>query len=235
MLSLIAQTVLETERRNHEAAIRTGEIFEDRTQAYEKLAKAWDKEWAGVQSLAELLGQTLPDLPSLPAQASILGTGVLGTQSGAGAGEELGRGSRWADEEEKRFYEDLLDLRTEVPASILGAPALNETASPVPPPPTELPLSPPIGSTADDDQAEIDDDEESPAVRAAAAEMDASVEPIAAAPMAQLTALFARLPDFASRDTIDKAAVEFAQINSKGARKRLIRVCGHGSVEELTQ
>lgn len=217
--------MLETERRNHEAAIRTGEIFEDRTQAYEKLAKAWDKEWAGVQSLAELLGQTLPDLPSLPAQASILGTGVLGTQTGGG--EELGRGSRWADEEEKRFYEDLLDLRTEVPASILGAPALNETASPAPPPPVDLPLSPPIGTTADDDQAEVDDDEESPAVRAAAAEIDASLEPIAAAPMAQLTALFARLPDFASRDTIDKAAVEFAQINSKGARKRLIRVCGY--------
>ena len=215
--------MLETERRNHEAAIRTGEIFEDRTQAYEKLAKAWDKEWAGVQSLAELLGQTLPDLPSLPAQASVLGSGVLGTQAG-GAGEELGRGSRWADEEEKRFYEDLLDLRTEVPASILGAPSLNEAASPVPPPPLELPISPPIGSIADDDQADVDDDEDSPAVRAAAAELDATAEPIAAAPMAQLTALFARLPDFASRDTIDKAAVEFAQINSKGARKRLIRV-----------
>lgn len=41
---------------------------------------------------------------------------------GAGSAEELGPGSLWADEEEKKFYEELRELRGEVPASILGVP-----------------------------------------------------------------------------------------------------------------
>lgn len=51
-------------------------------------------------------------------------------------------------------------------------------------------------------------------------------EALPAAPAAQLTALFARLPDMNARDAIDKAAVEFAYLNSKASRKRLVKVRG---------
>jgi regulator of nonsense transcripts 2 len=39
-----------------------------------------------------------------------------------------------------------------------------------------------------------------------------------------LTALLTRLPDATNRTLIDQAAVDFAFLNSKAARKRLIKV-----------
>ena len=44
-------------------------------------------------------------------------------------------------------------------------------------------------------------------------------------PSQMLTALLARLPDATNRVMIDQVAVDFAFLNSKAARKRLIRVC----------
>jgi regulator of nonsense transcripts 2 len=43
-------------------------------------------------------------------------------------------------------------------------------------------------------------------------------------PSQLLTALLARLPDGTNRTLIDQAAVEFAFLNSKAARKRLVKV-----------
>lgn len=43
------QHMLETDRRNHDAYIRSGEIFEDRAQNYEKMARSWEKLWSGMQ------------------------------------------------------------------------------------------------------------------------------------------------------------------------------------------
>lgn len=40
-----------------------------------------------------------------------------------------------------------------------------------------------------------------------------------------LTALLARLPDATNCVMIDQVAVDFAFLNSKAARKRLVRVC----------
>lgn len=37
------QKLQEQDRRNHEAYIRSGEIFEDRQQAYEKMTKSYEK------------------------------------------------------------------------------------------------------------------------------------------------------------------------------------------------
>ena len=58
-------------------------------------------------------------LPSLIAAsaASIVTNGV----SSFASGEEIGGpGSLWADEEDKKFYEELRELRGEVPGNILG-------------------------------------------------------------------------------------------------------------------
>jgi regulator of nonsense transcripts 2 len=43
-------------------------------------------------------------------------------------------------------------------------------------------------------------------------------------PSQLLTALLTRLPDATNRALIDQAAVDFAFINSKAARKRLVKV-----------
>lgn len=43
-------------------------------------------------------------------------------------------------------------------------------------------------------------------------------------PSQMLTALLARLPDATNRVMIDQVAVDFAFLNSKASRKRLVRV-----------
>ncbi len=44
------QRLQEQDRRNHEAYIRSGEIFEDRQQAYEKMTKSYEKLLASSQT-----------------------------------------------------------------------------------------------------------------------------------------------------------------------------------------
>jgi regulator of nonsense transcripts 2 len=72
--------------------------------------------------LAELLGLPVPTLPSLQntLNPSFVTSGAA--SGGATSAEDLGPQSLWADEEEKKFYEELRELRGEVPASILGVP-----------------------------------------------------------------------------------------------------------------
>lgn len=70
--------------------------------------------------LSELLGLPVPILPSL---ASTLTSSIVsgGTSGFAASNEEIGGpGSLWIDEEDKKFYEDLRELRGEVPVSFLG-------------------------------------------------------------------------------------------------------------------
>jgi regulator of nonsense transcripts 2 len=50
------------------------------------------------------------------------------------------------------------------------------------------------------------------------------LDPIQSGPAARLNAIFAALPDASNRTLIDKLAVEFAFLNSKGARKRMYKV-----------
>lgn len=77
--------------------------------------------------LAELLGLPVPTLPSL--QNTLNPSFVTsGAASGGATSEELGPQSLWADEEEKKFYEELRELRGEVPASILGVPEDDQVA-----------------------------------------------------------------------------------------------------------
>lgn len=49
------QKLQEQDRRNHEAYIRSGEIFEDRQQAYEKMTKGYEKLLASCQTYAYFL------------------------------------------------------------------------------------------------------------------------------------------------------------------------------------
>jgi regulator of nonsense transcripts 2 len=47
---LFPQRLQDQDRRNHEAYIRSGEIFEDRQQAYEKMTKGYEKLLASCQT-----------------------------------------------------------------------------------------------------------------------------------------------------------------------------------------
>lgn len=48
--STFSQRLQDQDKRNHEAYIRSGEIFEDRQQAYEKMTKSYEKLLASCQS-----------------------------------------------------------------------------------------------------------------------------------------------------------------------------------------
>lgn len=264
------QKLLDQDKRNHEAYIKSGEIFEDRQHAYEKMTRAVERLTNGVQTLADLLGLAAPVLPTA---AGLTKGGLQIVDSGSSfqvRDDGPVPGGIWDDEEEKRFYEELIDLKEQVPSSLLGIkekevkakPEDAETANGDAPPAAE-------SGTADDADAkqqqealqqaidamhlaENDAQQEAPAVgelelsRTASADgPSAAMSPakavvdleddkstavvteddgIQSGPAARLTALFAALPEASNREMVDKIALEFAFLNSKAARKRLVKV-----------
>ena len=62
----------------------------------------------------------MPHLPANTAKGDSIGLSSNNANRGPGAEEDtyLGRGSQWEDEEERRFYEDLTDLKDLLPKSV---------------------------------------------------------------------------------------------------------------------
>lgn len=71
--------------------------------------------------LSELLYLPLPELKTASQKADSI---QIGTNSGSNLGgetdEDAIRGGKWEDEEERRFFEDIPDLKDYVPKSVLG-------------------------------------------------------------------------------------------------------------------
>ncbi|KAK0504661.1 armadillo-type protein [Armillaria luteobubalina] len=232
----------EQDRRNHEAYIRSGEIFEDRQQAYEKMTKGYEKLLASCQSLSELLYLPMPSLPTASQKSDSILIGTNSTSSFSNDDSDVfnSAGGKWEDEEERRFFEDVQDLKDFVPKSILGVeegegkdqeseeskekqnerheqdreyikkleeeleklaegglPSTSqdedEDEAPTPVPGTPRATTPPLSSQAPQ------------------------------GPSQRLTALLIQLPDATNRELIDQAAIDFAFLNSKAARKRLVK------------
>ena len=108
------KTLLAQGRRNAEVYVRSGEIFEDRQANYDKQAKSQEKLVQNAQSLADIIGAEMPDLKDKD-EGHVLGEGSIGLVK---AGDYLrGQGEGpgiWEDEEERRFYENLVDLKDRV-------------------------------------------------------------------------------------------------------------------------
>lgn len=221
--------LLEQDKRNQEAYIKAGEIFEDRQHAYERMVKAVEKLQNGVQSLADLLNMKVPEAPTA---LGISKTSLQIVDSGPAFGkdgEDHLAGGIWDDDEERKFYEDILDLAHEVPPSILGLKQNGEVEQVEP----EI-LSPPTKTLSihelDEDVAmdaengtkeDMDDDAgEKPPV------VEDDADPLQSGPAARLAAIFAALPEANNRTIIDKLAADFAYLNSKPARKRCYKFLG---------
>lgn len=227
------------------------------------MARAVERLTTGVQSLAELLGQKAPVLPTA-ASLDKSGLQIVNTASSFTVREEGEGGGIWDDDEERRFYEDLPDLANLVPPSLLGIKKKAEVKDDAAQEPVANGTE---GEAAVDDAAqkreeedlrrqleqllvESNDSTESQAMEredsshsdastaksahlvaeepAAEAPPDAAViaaeDGLQSGPAARLTALFAALPEAVNREMIDKLALEFALLNSKAARKRLVQV-----------
>ncbi|KAG8813394.1 hypothetical protein FRC17_001599 [Serendipita sp. 399] len=209
----------EQDRRNHEAYIRSGEIFEDRQQAYEKMTKNYERLLSNCQTLSELLNQQMPVLPDASSKTDAIGISSGDRQRGDELDSNVGRGGQWEDDEERKFYEDLIDLKDWVPRSFLNIPEGEAESSSQAEADTEADIERLMDTNADVDETTEDGDED---IRSASpvTEVDAMVAP---GPSQILTGLLGKLPDATSRDSIDEAAIEFMYINSKAARKRLVK------------
>ncbi|KAI9816324.1 MAG: hypothetical protein M1826_001859 [Phylliscum demangeonii] len=208
-------------RRNAEAYVRSGEVFEDRQANYEKQLKAQEKLVADAQTLAHLLGHEMPDL-EVDADGAVTANGGVGLVNTTDylRGQADGPGI-WQDEEERRFYENLIDLKERVPGILLedgkkkkvdgDETAANKTGGATESIDSSAKEKPALDPSVSSEETKMADDD------------DSSTVIVNKTVGAKVDALLARLPDLVSRDLIDDAAVEFCFLNSKASRNRLIK------------
>ncbi|OCH88273.1 transcription factor [Obba rivulosa] len=248
------------DRRNHEAYIRSGEIFEDRQQAYEKMTKNYEKLLASCQILSELLYLPMPTLKTASQKSESIQIGTNTGSSLLGSESYDTAGGKWEDEEERRFFEDIPDLKDYVPRSILGVGDENTEISEEDnqerekrekervqeevkkleeeleglkidmkeggDAPAKASTTNGSANDAEGDGPEDSVDEDgapTPTPGSPKASPPGSPRLAPQGPSQLLTALLVRLPDATNRTLIDEAAVEFAFLNSKAARKRLTK------------
>jgi regulator of nonsense transcripts 2 len=209
-------------RRNAEAYVKSGEVFEDRQANYEKQVKAQDMLVSQAQVLADVLGSDMPDVKALD-------DGMVSAAGGIGlvrTGEYLrarGEGAGiWEDEEQRRFYENLVDLKGKVPAILLEDVKKKKTDDDQ------------VGKRVDTEAATEGGSgggaaaaatipEAPPAAGESATEEQQSTVIANKSIGAQVDALLARLPDITAKDAVDQAAIDFGFLNSKASRNRLIK------------
>lgn len=200
-------------RRNAEAYVKSGEIFEDRQSQFEKQTKAQEKLVANAQTLCDALGEEMPDL----AEKDTNEASAVGTVGIVKAGDYLkGQGDGpgiWEDEDERRFYENLVDLKGRVPGILLedSKKAKAEADEQIPSRQTKL-------ATAEDGEAQAE------GAKPSTAENDDQSAALAnKAIVAQVDALLLRLPELHTKDMVDQLALDFCFLNSKASRNRLIK------------
>lgn len=195
-------------KRNAEAYVRSGEIFEDRQANFERQSKAQDKFVSNMQVLADNLDLEMPDLREK--EANILANdGNIGLVKTAEYLRGVGDGPGiWEDEEERRFYENLVDLKDRVPGILLEDGKKKKADG----------TDEQVGKKAEDAPAMAE-----PEVKG---DVDGSDQSTAIANKtvgAQVDGLLAKLPDLTSKDLVDQLAMDFCFVNSKASRNRLIR------------
>lgn len=196
-------------KRNAEAYVKSGEVFEDRQANHDKQLKAQEKLIANAQVLCDALETEMPDLKENEAQGTT-GAGAIGlVKTGEYLRNQDGAGI-WEDDEERRFYENLIDLKDRVPAILLedGKKKKNDEEQ--------------VGKRIDNAITNSDIRDSSEDNSGAAAD-DQSTAIANKTVGAQVDALLSRMPDLQTKETVDQAAIDFCFLNSKASRNRLIK------------
>ncbi|KAB8303470.1 hypothetical protein EYC80_004888 [Monilinia laxa] len=196
-------------RKDSEAYVKSGQVFEDRQANYEKAVKAQERLISNAQVLAESIGAEMPDLKDADDSLALGNGGVGLVKTGdylRGEGEGAGI---WEDEDERRFYENLVDLKGKVPGMLLedGKKKKADTDEQV-------------GKKIEISEANSG---ETAALATKSTEDDQSTTITNKTIGAQVDALLARLPDLINKDLVDQAAIDFCFLNSKASRNRLIK------------
>lgn len=201
-------------RRNAEAYVKSGEIFEDRQANFERQTKAVERLASNTQVLCDVLGVEMPNLAEHQAAdpAASGGIGLVKTAEylrGQGEGPGI-----WEDEEERRFYENLVDLKGKVPAVLLedGKKKKGEADD------TKKKTDGEAAADSTSGQAQQTSEEK------AASEADGQTTTIVNRTVgAQVDALLAKLTELQTKDQVDQLALDFCFLNSKASRNRLIK------------
>ncbi|KAH8155239.1 uncharacterized protein LAJ45_00248 [Morchella importuna] len=210
--------------KNAEAYVKSGEIFEDRQANYERLVKTKEKFIANAQIVADVLGLDMPDLQD-EKDEEVADSIIREGGSMFPVREDGGRNGMWEDEDQRRFYEDLIDLKVRVPAVLLDDGKRKKSDA---------------EGKSEGDKKKDTDDEEPEKVETATEGLESPSSPTAGESKAgndefstaianktigaQVDALLIRLPELTNRDLIDQAAVDFCFLNSKASRNRLLKV-----------
>lgn len=197
-------------RKNAEAYVKSGEVFEDRQANYEKQLKTQERLVANAQVMADALGADMPDLKEKDSSANA-GDGSIGLIK---AGEYLrGRSDGpgiWEDEDERRFYENLIDLKDRVPGILL-----EDTKK------KNVDTNEQVGKRVES-KTEAVEKEVLEATKAADGD-DQSTAIANKSVGTQVDAVLARLPELNTKDSVDQTAIDFCFLNSKASRNRLIK------------
>jgi regulator of nonsense transcripts 2 len=192
-------------RKDAEAYVKSGQVFEDRQSSYEKTLKAQERLVANAQVLADALGGEMPDLKDSEDSSGVGNGGIGLVKTGEYLRGEGDGAGIWEDEDERRFYENLVDLKGKVPGMLLEDGKKKK-------------------ADTDEQVGKKIDSGDVPAADAANTKEEDQSTAIANKTVgAQVDALLSRLPDLTSKDLIDQAAIDFCFLNSKASRNRLIK------------
>jgi regulator of nonsense transcripts 2 len=134
-------------------------------------------------------------------------------------------GGIWSDEEERRFYEDIIDLKDRVPPTLLDD--ATKSAGTV----DQRPASPEFvreepkddGASLDGDEISDTSSEHSAGVNEEKSTLDTNTTIVNKGVGQKVDLLLMRMPESTNRDMIDQITVEFIFLNSKASRNRLLK------------
>jgi regulator of nonsense transcripts 2 len=203
------KAIINQGRKNAEAYVKSGEVFEDRQANYEKQCKAQEKLVSNAQILCDILGSDMPDLKenesgeaAAPGAIGLVKTGEYLRGQGDGPGI-------WEDEEERRFYENIIDLKDRVPGILLEDSKKKKSESDIQ-----------VGKR-NDAEGESKSEEEKPKAQEGSDEQSLAIANKTVG--AQVDALLGRLLELQTRDGTDQIAIDFCFLNSKASRNRLVK------------
>ena len=198
-------------KRNAEAYVKSGEVFEDRQANHEKQLKAQEKLMTNAQTLCDILESEMPNLEEKSVQDTTGPTGIGLVKTGEYLRGQAEGAGIWEDEEERRFYENLIDLQDRVPGILLedGRKKKAEDEQ--------------VGKRVDSSATNSEIRESLDKSNSTANTDDQSTAIANKTVGAQVDALLARLTELQSKDMVDQAAIDFCFLNSKASRNRLIK------------
>ena len=232
------------EDRHREFYNTKGDLSEAQQSNYEKVVSNFDKLQSSVKMLAEYLKEEMPELPEEEKVTRIEGAIVFADKN-LQKEKESGIILAFESEDERAFYEDIFDLKLSVPAALLGRKqedVKDEEAS------EEVKVDAKVvekEDNMDDKQKDkMDDKQKDKMDDKLEDKMDDKLEDKMDEKQEDkiddkqietkskkeeekrntpLEEFLNNLPNLLSRELVDKAAVEFCYLNTKSARKRLVK------------